>query len=280
MELILGTAQLDGSYGVTRSSEADPPEELLSAAWTLGFQTLDTARSYTGVESVIGNAGWAGRIHTKIAADLDVEESLNKSLSALKRKTLDVVYHHNPSLVETYPELLDEARKKIVPKLAGKMGVSVYTPSEFTKAVALDSVDVIQAPMSIIDCRISEKMIQSAVLRGKSVYARSVFLQGIVLADPLRLPQRLEELAPVVTSVRALAQDFKMTPVELAVRWVLSLRGISGIVIGGESIAQLTEIAAAVSRGPLDPNLIRRVHGLRRVEGSLVDPRQWRISQA
>jgi len=55
--LILGTAQINPQYGVTRQTPALAPgndfEDLLNGGRNLGIEALDTASAYTGAHALI-----------------------------------------------------------------------------------------------------------------------------------------------------------------------------------------------------------------------------------
>lgn len=108
MELILGTAQLDGRYGRFRNQALIEPDRFLPAAWELGFSGLDTAPAYEGVESVIGQSGWKGVVHTKISPGVDPVESSQASLRRLQSAKLDVLYFHVSTTAEFWTFLTFE----------------------------------------------------------------------------------------------------------------------------------------------------------------------------
>lgn len=277
MEWVLGTAQLAGLYGVTRTKPVIEPEKLLLAAWEMGFSALDTARSYIGVEEVIGASGWPGQIHSKLAGEHDVDESLHQSLKALRRDNLDILYFHDPSVVEDRPEVVAKTKELLIPRYAKWLGVSVYSPAQFTKAVDIPAVDAIQVPMNILDRRLSEEALEKAATH-KLIYARSIFLQGVLLSNPHELPGFLSGFAQSLEVISQLSNDSGLSQIDLAVGWVVSRPGLKGLVVGVESVQQLREIGRALKRGPLDKGVIRLIEEIRPPHEDLLDPRKWDTS--
>ena len=277
MEWVLGTAQLSGLYGVTRTKPIFAPDKLLLSAWEMGFSALDTARSYAGVEEIIGMSAWPGRIHSKLSAEADIEESLAQSLKALGRDELDVVYFHEPSVVENLPEDITKTKDRLIPTKAKQLGVSIYTPAQFLQSAKIPAVDVIQVPLNILDRRLSDDVLEKTSA-DKFIYARSVFLQGVLLSTPNELPKFLSGFAESLQAVRRLSDDLGLSIIELCVGWIASRPGLKGVVVGVESVEQLQDIARALKRGPLDPNVIRRIKQIRPPHEDLLDPRKWEIS--
>ena len=277
MEWVLGTAQLEGLYGVTRTKHVVAPEKLILSAWEMGFSALDTARSYVGVEEIIGKSGWPGHIHSKLSAEGDVEESLAQSLKALGRNELDVLYFHDPSVVENQPEVITKAKNRFISTKAKQLGVSVYTPAQFLKSVDISAIDVIQVPINILDRRLSDTTLVKAAAN-KFIYARSVFLQGILLSSPQELPDFLSGFAESLEAISRLSHDSGLSRTELAVGWVVSRPGLKGLVVGVESVEQLQDIHRALKLGPLDRDVIRRIEQIPLPDDDLLDPRNWEKS--
>jgi aryl-alcohol dehydrogenase-like predicted oxidoreductase len=275
MELVLGTAQLDGTYGVTRAEGPVAIQPFLNTAWELGFQAIDTARTYTGVERLIGSAGWAGMIHTKMAPGEKPTQSLEKSLDALQVSSVDVAYFHDPGIVRADSGLLRTMVREITPALAEKIGVSIYTPEEFDEATWIPEIVVIQAPMNILDYRIADDALRRAKNAGKKVYARSVFLQGVLISEVANLPQFLGPLAPALRAINLLAERENLSLVEVALGAVISRPGLDGLIVGAESVTQLKDIANAMSSGALDPDTLNRFRREIECDERLLDPRQW-----
>jgi aryl-alcohol dehydrogenase-like predicted oxidoreductase len=159
--------------------------------------------------------------------------------------------------------------------LSRKVGVSVYTPEEFEKALDIDAIGAIQVPMNVVDQRITDNHLNQAGSLGKQVFARSIFLQGVLLAEPDSLPPVLSELAPVLSRLRGIASDLGMTVMELLIASVRDRSGLSGLVIGAESTSQLNEIASACGTPILEELLSDSLRDLRVDNIALLDPRKW-----
>jgi aryl-alcohol dehydrogenase-like predicted oxidoreductase len=146
---------------------------------------------------------------------------------------------------------LEQARSE---GLAGKIGVSVYTPEEALAIADRFPIGIVQAPFSAFD----QRMRSSGALRrlaegGCEVHARSVFLQGFALADPARLPPHLAAHRARLEAFRSAAEAAGTTPLGLALAVARREARLARIVVGVQSRADLDEILAAW--GMPDPDI-------------------------
>lgn len=276
MELILGTAQLDGSYGRFRRDDSDQTAAaLLGEAWTLGFHTLDTAASYAGVEERIGHSDWPGAIHTKLNPALSPTDSVSQSLRRLGRESLDVVYFHTPDVVHHSPTDTLAVRKSLPRSVVTRLGVSVYRPEEALRALEHDAFEVIQIPLNIADGRWSNDLLNEIHSTGRLLIARSVFLQGALLRPAGELPAFLHPLQSSVEALRSLAEKGHRSVVELALAWVRGKPGVSGMIVGAETAGQLAELSAAFHTPELSLEETSVLDSLSLTDVNVIDPRTW-----
>lgn len=276
MELILGTAQLDGSYGRFRRHDSDQTAPaLLSEAWRLGFHTLDTAASYAGVEEQIGQSDWPGEIHTKLDPALSPTDSVSQSLRRLGRESLNVVYFHTPDIVRQSPSQTLHVRELLPRSLVQRLGVSVYSPEEAVAALEHTAFEVIQIPLNLADGRWSNQLLSEIQSTGRLLIARSVFLQGALLRPSRELPLFLHALQASVEKLHALSEKSGRTVAELALAWVRGKPGVSGIIVGAETVAQLGELSAAFHAPTLSSEETSMLDSLALNDLTVIDPRTW-----
>ena len=272
---------------------------LLDVAWRLGIRWLDTARAYGVSEARIGEhqsarpVGQRFRIATKLTAEVvpsgphasgvrrRLIDSWARSRAALACRRLNtLMVHRAPHLQHpAVRSFLAELRHR---GLVARVGVSVRSPGEFKTALADRLVRHVQLPFNLLDDRWLSPPIQRALARRPDivVHARSAFLQGLLLlndhgrwpsipgVDPAALSERLDRLA---------AETGRWDRIDLCLAYVRAQSWISGVVIGAETPAQLTEIVDRFRRPPLDPDqvaLVRRHLG--GVPPDLLDPAMWR----
>lgn len=274
--LVLGTAQFDATYGIGRqNSEGFDTCQILALAEKIGITTLDTAPAYANAQERIKFCGWRGSVHTKIPGDLNAQKSLEDSLRNLGRDCVEVAYFHDPRVLRRNLTFFEHIHSIVVPTLTEHLGISIYSVEEFKAALANPFINVIQAPMNIVDHRISDRQIKDASLKGKRVYARSVFLQGALLQAPTSLPGFLSKLVPVVKRLDTIAVEKKISRLEILFQSVLARTGIAGVVVGVESPGQLEEIVSAFDAPRWTGDFAEIIGSLRLDDLDVIDPRAW-----
>ena len=289
--LTLGTAQLGMGYGVLNAA-GDPgargADAVLDAAWSAKITAFDTARAYGGAEARIG--GWRARQKTEPVLisklpplpELDalgaIENAFEKSATALGTSTIDGYLCHRaadlgrPPVRRALEQL--QAQGRIT-----SFGVSVYSAAELHAAMDAAAIGIVQLPLSLANRRLADTdAIEAAAGRGILVFARSVYLQGILLAPPERLPSWLAGLAKPLRELHSLAAEAKLDVQSLALAAVNSIIGVHSIVIGAETPAQLLQTAAAARAPAPERALIEKAWSLfKDAPDHLTDPLQWPV---
>lgn len=276
MHLILGTAQLTRPYGILRdaSPTRDSPHSVLHAAKDSGFTGLDTAPIYGDAERVIGGANLGIALHTKIDPELDGVASVLRSKERLGVQKLDVVYQHE-AFDGSKQQL--EALRRIrgeVGEFVLDLGASIYTRREFELAVAAEVVSAIQIPLNVATSHFDPDDFLTAQSEGKKVFARSVFLQGVLTATPSKLPSALESLRILVSTFQNLARRWDMTPAHAALAYVKAQRGLCGIVVGANTVANVKEISDGFAISANEA-FLEECQNLPRTNAFETDPRNW-----
>ncbi len=281
MELILGTAQLAGRYGVMAREGASEVRAVavLEAASRLGVRIVDTAPVYEGAEATIGAAGAAFAVHTKIPSGEEPSAALASSLRRLRRDWVEVLYLHDPEVVLDAQDPRLASAAGLVGAGAGAIGASVYTREQFLAAVTDLRITVIQAPMNVLDRRIGDEDLRFAERSGTEVIARSALLQGL-LGDPARALGRIPQLDEALIKFYKVCDRVGRAPVELAISWVRSRPGVTGVVVGAETAEQLDGIARAFQSDAFREEELNEVLCLPLPIEQDVDPRFWNESRA
>lgn len=255
--LALGTVQFGLPYGITNGQGQVPATEvraILAAAAEAGIDTLDTASAYGESEKVLGaeplSAGF--RIVTKLPS-AGGAEAIDNSLRHLGRTRLDGLLLHHPAdlFAPDGERVLDLLREKQAAGTIGKIGVSVYDPPELERILDLFTPELVQLPANLLDQRFQRSGLVAALKElGCEIHARSMFLQGSLLAPPGRLPAPLLAAEPAFRRVHDLASRFSLTQLQFCLAYGLSVEGFDRLVIGVTSVAELREILSAVASLP------------------------------
>ena len=263
-KLVLGTVQFGLDYGITNATGRTSPsevEKILSLCHSAGIHALDTSCQYGESESIIGRwlrpehsfsvitktkqcrSHHIGASHIELVIDA-FRESL-KRLGLVAVETLLV--HDAEDLLKTgsselYQRLLELKHEGLISRL----GVSVYREEQIRCLLERYYLDVIQLPINVFD----QRLLQAGVLdeladAGVELHARSVFLQGLLLTRPDKLPSQFQQFRRHWADYYAYLNQQRMSPVEGALSFVASLPQIEKVLVGVNTSVQLEEIIAA-----------------------------------
>ena len=144
-------------------------------------------------------------------------------------------------------------------RLIGCAGVSADTLEGAEQVVRSEQVEAMQLPYNLFDRRFSGKVFDGVLERRIPLFARSAFLQGLLLMPEERIPIYLKMVVPVRREIEALACEAGIGMPELCLRYSLSFSAITSVLIGVDSIEQLRENAAMAKRGPLEDSLLKKI---------------------
>jgi spore coat polysaccharide biosynthesis protein SpsF (cytidylyltransferase family)/aryl-alcohol dehydrogenase-like predicted oxidoreductase len=303
-ELVLGGVQLGMAYGIanlTGRPSTDTASALIKGAITNGATWIDTAHAYGESETVCGRTlatGWQGR--ARIVTKLDplrdlphdadhrlvearVNASVFQSLAALRTERLDSVLLHRAAHLDdwggaAWNKLLELRTAGFI----GTLGVSVSTPTELMRALDQPQVGHVQFACNVLDHRwdsVAPELVGVRAKRPLTVHVRSAFLQGLLLLD--NLPQWRQAhvadggavIAWLDAKVRRLG---RLDRADLCLAYVRGLPFVDGVVIGMETVQQLTENLIRFDRPPLTTQEISMLSVERpRLDERSLDPGQW-----
>jgi aryl-alcohol dehydrogenase-like predicted oxidoreductase len=269
---MLGTVQFGLNYGIA-NKEGQPSYEtardIIACAWEGGVNCLDTAAIYGSSEEVLGNVlrelNLAGKmiVASKVChmaddlsashADAVVEESVTQSLERLGLDSLPICLFHTEDNFIRYAESLLKLKER---GLVRCVGSSVNTPGATRDIVRSGGAEAIQLPTSVLDHRfIRQGIIDDAAARGIGLFVRSIYLQGLILMPEEEIMPELSDVIPVQRGLQKLARAAGMGPAEMAARYVLGIPGVTSVVVGVDTVAQMRENVNLLAKGPLEPSL-------------------------
>ena len=279
MQLVLGTAQVDPSYGIARNLDSCNPiwEEIFAEAAGNGFNALDTASLYPGAHEVIGASSWEGEIHTKVASVSSAAHDLRIAKEKLGREELDVVYFHRLTRGDKSEQNIRDSARELLQSGARAVGVTIYDITEFEFMLEMEEISHVQIPLNALDQRFLGRPLETLQKYGKKIIARSILLQGILVApEPVRSRPRYP--LPLIEQAQYFqneATDAGLTPLQLAISFVKSLSGINGVVLGSESVNQVRELGSAWRHDNEDVAKKIDFEKFSVSDESALDPRSW-----
>ncbi len=292
----LGTVQLGMDYGITGRTEKPSEEyasEILNTAILAGVNMLDTANNYGDSERVIGR--WLGTLDdasrplivTKIgpfdhssecALREDIRRQAEKSLEVLGLPAVDVMMLHNFEDYLSDPEIVIEEFRRI--KEEGKariIAASAYSEHDY-RAIAASGFEGVQIPLNVFDHRrITDGGIGALADADMLIFVRSAFLQGLVFMKPEELRPEMSFAAPALGKFLGLAEKFGMSPEVLAVSFVLSVPGITSVVLGCQTPEQVLMNSALIdkTRRLTEDEILELRLAFIDIDDRVVDPRLW-----
>lgn len=291
----LGTAELGFAYGL--GGRHLPSEEesirLLLEAVEAGITFFDTAVLYglslerirkSGITKIpgviIGAKGGhfleTGENLTPIEIERKLREEVETCLQLLKLDVLTLFQLHGGTKEQIESGTLLEILKKL--RSEGKIvhfGISTRGEDAPLAAIATREFTAIQTAYSILDQRMSDRVLPEAKQNNVTIINRSVLLKGVLAGAPAKLPNSLSLLRASANKAKKLATEAGMSLSHLAIRFAISNEAITCCLIGTNKYNHLKEALAAVAAGPLSQDLLDELFVLRVDDPQQVDPSKW-----
>jgi aryl-alcohol dehydrogenase-like predicted oxidoreductase len=209
-----------------------------------------------------------------VAAARAIEQSVADSRRRLQLDCLPCVLFHRESDA-VYLDVLWQLQQRGWLEQAG-----VSCDNEPGPAAALlraGRVAALQLPGNVVDRRHQQSgVFAEAAAQGVAVFLRSVYLQGLLLMPDDAIPAALQGILPVRRRLASLAADAGLSLAELAARYMLSQAGITCVLAGVETVAQVRENLAVFARGPLAPDLRAAIDAaVPDLPAALLTPKLW-----
>ena len=284
MKLALGTAQFGADYGIAGGRRITPSEitAILDRAHAAGIDCIDTAGAYGASESRLGHehAGARFRIVTKLlrpeATNIEtaVRRAVEDAMHRLDVERLYAVLAHRPddlsgpagaSFWRALTDLRDEGA-------IDRIGVSVYRPLDAVALHAHYGIDIVQAPLNLLDQRLlADGALAELNRQGVEVHVRSVFLQGLLLLAPDVRPAWARNWSEALGACdRWIAQSGR-SAASACLAFALQQPGIDRVVVGVDGAAQLDELIACAG----DRSALPCADDLACTDEALLHPGRW-----
>ena len=268
MRLCIGTVQFGMDYGVqggTRPAARDAVR-MLDYATQNGVDAIDTAAAYGTAEEVVGEflsrktlpretLQLISKFGTNIFEDASVADyavrlraAAETSLKRIKSDYLDAYICHVPTAAGD-PAIIEAMAALKASGLVRHVGFSVYDPGQVQACLTTDAVDFIQSPFSFLDRRMETSgALAEASAKGVDLHTRSAFVQGLMLMDVAKIPERLAATRPIISDLEAACAEAGLSRRALALAFVKANPNISHLVFGVDNLAQLKEIVDDFNR--------------------------------
>lgn len=292
----LGTVQLGMDYGLGDNT-AKPEKELafavLDSALENGVNLLDTANDYGESEAVIGQwlsarrGGVKPLIATKVGPfdhsspetlKTDIRRQTEKCLETLGVPQIDILMVHDFEDYEKDPQILRETFAELKAQgLIGCSALSAYSRHDY-RMIAESGFDAVQIPLNVFDwTQIKSGGIQAIADAGMMIFVRSVFLQGLVFLQPEQVEPRIAFCKPYLEKYLQLSREFSMSPAALAMSYVLSVPGVTTVVLGCQTPQQLEANCRLVDqvKALTEAQMDKLREAFADIDPRVIDPREW-----
>lgn len=285
-KLILGTANLASSYGLNNSNitKNSSLKKIFLILKKQKIFFIDTAYSYKNAQKYLSKFDLKKfKIISKLPfipkkIDIDKIEShivnfVHKTLKQLKINYFYALLVHNTE------ELEGEKGKKIFATLnflkkqglVKKIGYSIYSPKELDIYIKRFKPDLIQGPLNLFD----QRMFTSGWMKrlnnsGIKFYARSIFLQGLLLKNFNKVPLKFKKYNTIFEKYHSWLKINNIDSFKACLSFIYSLKFIDKIIVGIDNVNQFNKIINfKLSKKKLNFKLLNCT------KNNLIDPRTW-----
>ena len=159
-------------------------------------------------------------------------------------------------------KLLNKIKKS---KLIKNIGISVYDVKNMLQILKKIKIDVVQLPYNILDRRF-EKTFNLLKKKRIKIYARSIFLQGLIVS---KLKNKLTN-SKEIKKINDFSLKNKISKLKLCLSFVKKNNLLNKIIIGTDNLEQLKEILKV-------KKYLRSLsfQNLKSSNLNIIDPRRW-----
>tara|TARA_B100000686_G_scaffold331260_1_gene394558 strand:- start:13290 stop:14144 length:855 start_codon:yes stop_codon:yes gene_type:complete len=277
--IILGTAQFSGDYGLGIFNSNKDKTNLLNKIIKYNCYGIDTALNYKNSQKHIGkwllNNKNNIKIFTKIKGSKNIKEmknSFEKCLNELQRDKIEGLMFHNQESINL-KETRYLSKYLFEEKKINKIGLSLYD-----KLAIPNNIDInfIQIPGSIFNQEIlKSKKLHYYIKIGGEVHVRSIFIQGLLLMKNENIPKKFYKLKEPLKKFHKLCNENKCHPITLATKSIEEFIPKFKLVLGVDNSRQFDHIIRNINQN-IDAKIVKKAIALgEKYKNKLWDPRYW-----
>lgn len=256
--LAIGTVQFGLTYGLAQQQVPEAEAgRILQRAAEAGVGWVDSAALYGESEQVVGRQ-WPPAASLKLATKTlkgvtapALAQGIAASLERLRRPAVDALLIHDPAdlLGRDGDALWRVLETEKAAGRVGRIGVSVYRGEEIDALMARFPLDIVQLPLNALDRRLIEGgQLARLEAGGVEIHARSIFLQGLLLAPEPEADRLFPGLGRHLGAFRRFLAEAGLSPLEGALYAALARPEISVVVLGFLGVGELDAALAAIER--------------------------------
>lgn len=300
-KITLGTAQLGLDYGISNVKgklDFHYAIDMLKFSWDNGITSYDTSPSYGNSEKIIGsflssdfhNDLKSIVITTKLPKmkkdgriNFDkiyyvIKKNVLKSMKDLQIKRIPIyLIHHAPDILLKDGLIIDCLKQIKQEGFIEKIGISTYYPEDIDNSLNYKEIEVIQVPINIFDHRlIKTRKLKNLKKKGYTIFARSIFLQGLFFLPLSKLPKKLEIAKKPLIKLNEISKEFGTSNARLAFQFIRDIAEIDSLVIGTETIDQIAQNLKFLEEKPLNESIVKIIkEEFSDLPEKLLNPSMW-----
>lgn len=290
-KLCLGTVKLGlPDYGFSSRKKIGTFDaiDFLNQVGLVGIDKFDTSPRYGESENILGKyisktikkPFVSSKIDNLFPNQPDIYnimlKSVEKSLRLLQLEKLDICYlHQNDMSIISDLYIHDGLKRLKEGGLITNAGASVYSFEECEFALQCGIFDFIQVPLNIFDISFHGRFIKNNQTPVHFV-ARSLLLQGIIV-NREQIIKRInsgEEILSYLLKLDNIAQENNISTLQMALRFVYSLKNIDHFIIGTTSIQNL-KMNKLYLKEKLSNDVFTLIYELASQPKNWSNPRTW-----
>lgn len=249
MKLVLGTANFKKIYGINNHRiNNEDLKRIINLCKKKKINFFDTAESYNNYKKLSLFLDDKSKVITKIKFNnkekytkKKIDNLVKKILEDLKIKKLHGLLIHNVEGI--YEDNFRKFYEKLKSKKIKKIGFSCYKISEIKYLLKNYKFEILQFPFNLFDQRIAnEKNILKDLKKRKiEIHIRSIFLQGLLLKQNLKLTPYFLRWKRLFQKMDKLKKLKKISSLELVVNFLKYHNFYNRIIVGIDNPYQLIE---------------------------------------
>lgn len=253
-ELCFGTAKIGiQSYGRIKTGLKENPDDLISSVLNHNLTWFDTSPRYGNAETTLGRH-LGKRLDVSISTKVDnlvpgnpdtpndILKSVRRSLELLNRQCFDIVYLHQEKLEILSDPYVHEGLALLKAKgMANQIGASPYTEEELFYVLSTNYFDWVQVASNILD--ISQINSITNASRSINVAARSIFLQGVLLAENSKdngIPMAYE-MRKCIDAAKEIASYCHLSLPQLATSFMVNHSNVNMVLFGAGKMSNIDD---------------------------------------
>lgn len=283
-KIVIGTANFNNPYGILSgvALSDDDVFGLISSGCQLGVFGFDTALAYGDfflkTRDFLQKHPLSSHITTKFSVKEPYDrlyQVFSQQKKIINKPFYGILIHdiHNIRSANK-KELLLFLEKLQKENITHKVGISVYSPEDLDCMRDLFHASLIQVPLNPLNQSFSsEKMVDYFSENNIEVHARSLFLQGVFLAE--RLPNVLFPIRFAFDNIRKIMNDFE-SKIQALMLWASAQKFVSRWVLGFSSVRDFENLTnTLMNMGQPNEKIENLFDDFKKFDHKLVDPRNW-----